>query len=105
VGHHIVHLIGLLGTLARADGPLEPGAGVGGVEHLEYDQRVAAGRPLGVRAQLRLLDHPRVPDLAAAAVVDQQADGVLVLAVGERHRQGFLAPADVGVVPALPDLR
>jgi hypothetical protein len=103
VGHHVVDLVGLLGALPRADGALEPTAGVGGVDHLEHHQGVLPRRPLGVRAQPGRLSHPRVLDLAAATVVDQHADGVLAVAVGEGHGQRLLAAADVGVVPALID--
>jgi hypothetical protein len=105
VRHHVVHLIRLLGTLTGADRALEAEPGVGGVDHLEHHQRVASGLALGVGPQVGPLGDPGIPDLAAAAVVDEHADGVLPGAVGEGHGQRLLPTADVGVVPAVPDLR
>ena len=105
MGHHVVDLIGLVGALARADGGLELAAGVGGVDHLEQHMRIVLRRLLGLRAQPGGLGHPDVPDLAAAAVIDQYADRVRPVAVAEGHGQRLLAAADVRVVPALTDLR
>jgi hypothetical protein len=105
VRHHVVDLIGLLGTLTRADRAGQAERGVGGVDHLEDHQQVAARLALGLGAQLGALGDPGVADLAAAAVVDQHADGVLLVAVGEGHGQRLLAAADVGVVPAVTDPR
>ena len=101
VGHHVIDLIGLLGAFARGDGAGQPAAGVGGVDRLEHHQRVLVRGPLGFRAQAGALGHPGIPDLAAAAVVDQHGHRVRPVAVAEGHGQRLLAAADVGVVPAL----
>src|SRR5271166_6867847 len=91
VRYHVVNLVGLLGTLARADRVLEAAPGVGGTDHLEDHHWVTAGRPLGIGTQLGPLGDPGVPDLATAAMVDQHADGMLLVAVGEGHGQRLLA--------------
>ena len=116
VGHHVVDLIGLLRALARGDGPGQPAAGVRGLDRLEHHQRIVPRRLLGFRAQPGALGHPGVPDLAAAAVVDEHRHrmrpvgvaglvgmaGVAgLIGVGEGHGQRLVAAADVGEVPAV----
>ena len=105
MGHYVVDLIGLLGAFAGPDRPLELAVGIGRVDQLEQHHRVAARLLLGCGAQARTLGDPGVPDLAAAAMVDQHAERVLPHPVGEGHRQRLLAAADVGEVPAVTDLR
>ena len=101
MGHHVVDLIGLFGALARADRIPQPAARGGGVDDLEHHPGVVVRRLLGFRAQPGRRGHPRVLDLAAPAVIEQHADRVLPVAVGEGHGQRLLPAADVGVVPAL----
>ena len=87
MGHHVVDLIGLLGALARRHGALQAQAGIGGVDHLEYYQRVSPGGLLGIGTQPGALGDPGVLDLAAAAMVNQHAQRVLLVTVGKAQRQ------------------
>src|SRR5208283_4886265 len=69
------------------------------------EEQGPVSRALGIGTQLGPLSDPGVPDLAAAGVVDQHAEGVLPVAIGEGHGQRLVPTARVGVVPAVTDLR
>jgi hypothetical protein len=101
----VVGLVRLARALPRGDRPRQPLTGVTRLDRLEDDERVVLRGEPGLVEQARGVVDPRVLDLAALAVIDEDRQRVLGRAVAEARGDRLLPAADVAVMPAPADGR